>query len=78
MTVGEFSDLLDRLGSDLTLWPDAQRSAAETLLAQSPGAAEVLAEALQLADVIKAGQPKAPSGLADRIIAAAGSEKPKN
>lgn len=78
MTVGEFSDLLDRLGCDLAQWPDAQRGAAETLLAQSPGASQMLAEALKLADEIKASQPKAPSGLADRIIAAAGSEKPKN
>ncbi|MBI2242057.1 MAG: hypothetical protein HYU59_14780 [Magnetospirillum gryphiswaldense] len=78
MTVGEFSDLLDRLGSDLAQWPEPQRHAAEALLERSSSAAQALAEALKLADAVKASQPKAPSGLADRIIAAAGSEKPKN
>lgn len=78
LSVGEFSDLLDRLGCDLAHWPDAQRKAAEILLEQSPTAVEALAEAVALADSVKAGQPKAPAGLADRIIAAAGSEKPKN
>ena len=78
MTVGEFSDLLDRLGCDLAHWPEAQRRAAEALLESSPEATEALAEALSLAEAVKAGQPKAHAGLAERIIAAAGSEKPKN
>ncbi|OJX79983.1 hypothetical protein [Magnetospirillum sp. 64-120] len=78
MTVGDFSDLLDRLGSDLAQWPEPQRRAAEALLERSSSAAQALAEALKLADDVKTSQPKAPPGLADRIIAAAGSEKPKN
>jgi len=78
LSVGEFSDLLDRLGCDLAHWPDPQRRAAETLLEASPSAVEALAEAIALAEAVKASQPKAPAGLADRIITAAGSEKPKN
>lgn len=78
LSVGEFSDLLDRLGCDLAVWPIAQRQAAEALLQSSAAATETLAEAIALAETMKAAQPKAPAGLADRIIAAAGSEKPKN
>ena len=78
LSVGEFSDLLDRLGSDLGQWPADMRTAAEDLLAGSDEAVAVLADAIVLDDASKAIQPKAPAGLVDRIIAAAGSEKPKN
>ncbi|MBR9971450.1 hypothetical protein [Magnetospirillum sulfuroxidans] len=77
LTVGDFSDLLDRLGPELGRWPSAERQGAEALLLQSDEAAALLTDALVLADTISAVQPKAPAGLADRIIAAAGAEKPK-
>jgi len=33
MDVSEFEDLIDRLGEDMSHWPDGQRVAAEELLA---------------------------------------------
>lgn len=78
LSVGEFSDLLDRLGPELGRWPDAERLAAEALLTRSDAAVVALADAQALAERISTMQPKAPPGLTDRIIAAAGAEKPKN
>lgn len=78
LSVGEFADLLDRLGADLTHWPAPQRQAADALLSHSPAAAAMLADALALGECLKAAQPTAPAGLVDRIIAAAGADKPKN
>ena len=78
LSVGEFSDLLDRLGADLGRWPAPHREAAEALLQRSDAATTLLADALALGECLTAAQPKAPAGLAERIIAAAGSEKPKN
>lgn len=78
LSVGDFSDLLDRLGTDFGQWPEASRVAAECLLARSDEAIALLADAVAFDDAAKATQPKAPLGLAERIIAAAGSEKAKN
>lgn len=71
LSVGDFSDLLDRLGPTLSHWPAGQRQAAETLLRQSDEAAARLAEALALADAVRSAQPVAPAGLTERILAAA-------
>ncbi len=78
LTVGDFSGLLDQLGADLTRWPAETRAAADALLQADPAAAALLAEALALEDGLKAIQPKAPKGLADRILAASGADKPKH
>lgn len=75
MSVGEFSDMLDRLGANLDRWPATTRAAAETLLASSPAAADRLAEAIALAESMTDAQPKAPKGLVDRVIAASGATK---
>lgn len=77
MAVGEFSDLLDRLGPAFDRWSEEQRRAAEHLLAQSPEASALLTSALALADREAAERPKAPDGMVDRIMAAAGLSSTK-
>ena len=72
MDVTMFEDLIDRLGEDLSHWPDDQRRAAEELLASSPAARALHEEARSLRGALAAGSPiSAPTGLADRIVAAA-------
>lgn len=70
-----FQDLLDRLGGDLSAWSEPQQAAANALLAVSPDAQNILAAALRLDADLRA-QPKAPAGLADRIMAASGAKRP--
>lgn len=74
MSVGDFSDTLDRLGANLSRWPVELRAAAEVLLATSTAAADRLAEAVALAEAMSEAQPKAPAGLVDRIIKASGAD----
>ncbi len=68
MGVVEFEDWLDRLGDDVSKWPDPQRLAAQALLARSAEARALLAEAKILRAALQAPAVKAPAGLADRII----------
>ncbi|MGJ4944865.1 hypothetical protein ACQR1W_30175 [Bradyrhizobium sp. HKCCYLS1011] len=75
MDVREFEDLIDRLGEDLSGWPEAQRQAAVELLASSPEANALLEEARTLRQALSAPPVRAPAGLADRIVAAAGRTK---
>lgn len=75
MDVGAFEDLIDRLGEDLSLWPDAQRVAALELLASSTDARVLHDEARMLRQVLASPPVRAPAGLADRIVAAAGKLK---
>jgi hypothetical protein len=75
MDVREFEDLLDRLGEDLSRWPDAQRQAAVDLLSSSPEASALLAHAREMRDALSAPPVRAPAGLADRIFAAASRVK---
>ena len=72
MDVGAFEDLIDRLGEDLSLWPEAQRAAALELLASSADARVLYDEARMLRQALAAPPVRAPAGLADRIVAAAG------
>ncbi|WP_027556716.1 hypothetical protein [Bradyrhizobium sp. Cp5.3] len=71
MDVTEFEDLIDRLGEDLSRWPDDQRLPAEELLACSAAAQSLLEEARTLRSALEAPPVRAPAGLADRIAAAA-------
>jgi hypothetical protein len=71
MDVREFEDLVDRLGEDISRWPDAQREAAASLLSSSMEAAAVLAQARILREALAVPPVRAPAGLADRIFAAA-------
>ncbi|KYG23958.1 hypothetical protein SE92_30025 [Bradyrhizobium sp. AT1] len=75
MDVTEFEELIDRLGEDLSLWPDDRRVPAEELLARSPAAQALLEEARTLRRALAAPAVRAPSGLADRIVAAAARMK---
>lgn len=70
-----FRDHLNRHGGDLCRWPAGHRAAARPLLDHSPEAQTMLAEAIGLDSCI-ATLPKAPRGLADRIVAAALSQDP--
>jgi hypothetical protein len=71
MDVTEFEDLIDRLGEDLSLWPEDRRLSAEQLLACSAEAQALLEEARALRRALAAPPVKAPAGLADRIVTAA-------
>jgi hypothetical protein len=75
MDVSEFEDLIDRLGEDLTRWPEDRRLAAEALLANSSEARALLEEAKALRAALAAPPVRAPAGLANRIVAAAASQK---
>lgn len=70
-----FRDLLDRFGGDISRWPAPERDASRALLEQSPEAQALLAEAGHL-DAYLSAMPKAPAGLASRIVAAALSKDP--
>jgi hypothetical protein len=76
MDVAEFEDWLDRLGEDLSRWPDPQRQAAHTLLESSAEARALLEESVVLRDALAAPKFRAPSGLADRIVAQAARMDP--
>src|SRR5271165_4515115 len=72
MDVAMFEDLIDRLGEDLSRWPDDHRLAAERLLATSDAARTLHEEARVLRNALNGPPVSAPAGLADRIVAAAG------
>jgi hypothetical protein len=72
MDVSEFEDLIDRLGEDMSRWPAGQRLEAEKLIASSTEARELLDRACGLRQALMAPPVRAPAGLADRIVAAAG------
>ncbi len=69
-----FEDLIDRMGDDLSRWPDNQRRAAEELLESSAAARALHAEARAVREALAGSPVKAPAGLADRIVAAAGKQ----
>jgi len=71
MDVAEFGDLIDRLGEDLSLWPEDRRLSAEQLLGGSVEAQALLEEARVLRRALAVPPVRAPAGLADRIVAAA-------
>jgi hypothetical protein len=75
MNISEFEDLIDRLGEDISTWPDVQRQAATRLLASSPETVALLAQARALREALSAPPVRAPAGLADRIFAAASKLK---
>ncbi len=75
MDVSEFEDLIDRLGEDLSRWPETQRVAAETLIASSCEARASLEEARTLRQALAAPPVRAPAGLVDRIVAEANKLK---
>jgi len=75
MDVTEIEDLIDRLGEDLTRWPEDRRLAAEALLAGSSEARALHDEAKALRRALAGPPVRAPAGLAERIVAAARAQK---
>ncbi|MCP1968011.1 hypothetical protein [Bradyrhizobium elkanii] len=71
MDVATFEDLIDRLGEDLSRWPDDLRVAAVQLLASSAEARTLYEEASAVRRALAAPPVRAPKGLADRIVTAA-------
>ena len=68
-----FQDALDRYGADLEKWPPKARARAESWLAGSSQARELLAEARRLDDVLRADRPGASAkrhALRQRILSA--------
>ena len=75
MDVTKFEELIDRLGEDLSRWPEDRRVPAQELLARSPAEQALLEEARTLRRALAAPTVRAPAGLADRIVAAAAKMK---
>jgi hypothetical protein len=73
MDVGEFQDLIDRWGEDISRWPDPARSAATDLVTCSAEANTLLENARMLRRALSAPPVLAPAGLVDRIVIAAAS-----
>ncbi|WP_349626975.1 hypothetical protein [Bradyrhizobium sp. UFLA03-84] len=71
MDVATFEDLIDRLGEDLSRWPDDQRLAAVQLLASSAEARTLYEQASAVRRALAAPPVRAPKGLVDRIVTAA-------
>lgn len=78
MDVTEFGDLIDRLGEDLSSWPEEHRLIAEQLLTQSGEAQALLARARALRNALSAQPVRAPKGLVDRIVDAAVKSEPES
>jgi len=71
MDAATFEDLIDRLGDDLSRWPDDQRLAAVQLLASSAEARTLYEAASTVRRALAAPAVRAPKGLVDRIVTAA-------
>jgi hypothetical protein len=71
MSLEEFQDLVDRHGEAPESWPERQRESAQRLLAASAEARQILAATSRLRSAAGGSTIKAPSGLAERIVATA-------
>lgn len=75
MNLDDFEEALDEHGPDVEDWPADLRDAARLLLDQSAEARQLLDDELRLAAAFAMQPvPKAPSGLADRIVLRAMTE----
>jgi hypothetical protein len=70
MSLHRFARLLEGRGADLVRWPAAERAAAEALLAGSPPARRLLAEARALDALLRDGLPSPDPDAAGRVRAA--------
>ena len=77
MLIEKFQADLAIYGPDLTLWPDAARQAAETLLASSQEARWILEVEVLLKKELGDTKIVAPKGLADRIVDKALGSQPR-
>lgn len=72
MDIDDFEDKVDRLGEDVSAWPEPSRTQAQALLKVSAEAREVLAEAAVLRKALAPNPTiRAPESLTNRILAAA-------
>ncbi len=72
MDLEQFNELLDQHGPTIDTWPAALREDAQALLAASPEAADALADAQTLANLLTAmPAAPAPGHLAAKIVASA-------
>lgn len=68
MPLAAFLERLQKYGENLSIWPEADRKAADLLLLESEPARLALAEMRVLRDALKAPAEKAPGYLTDRIM----------
>lgn len=72
MNAERLDQLIKAYGADRRRWPDAERVAAEALMAAEPDAARPLFEARQIDAVLDASpRPVVSAALRDRVIASA-------
>lgn len=72
MTLSDFQECVDRLGTDLSRWAPEVAISARVLLGQSARARQLLREGDEFNALFRATTPvKAPSGLVDRIMSRA-------
>lgn len=72
MDIDDFEDQVDRLGEDVSAWPEPSRSQAMALLRVSAEARDLLAQAAVLRRALGPDpRVRAPDSLTDRIMAAA-------
>lgn len=76
VSIEKFQANLASYGPDLSLWPDQERRAAETLLAGSEEARQLLELEALLKTELGDNKIAAPKGLTDRIIDKALSSDP--
>jgi len=73
MPLAAFLESLQKYGEDLSIWPEADRKAADLLLLESDDARLALAEMRVLRDALKGKPVRAPGHLTDKIMRAVSS-----
>jgi hypothetical protein len=76
MQLADFADLLDRLGEDLSVWPESQRQPAAELLLASEQARDLLRDANILRQALSAPPVRADRALVDRIMQRVSADLP--
>ena len=77
MNIEEFEDCVDRYGEDVASWPSPERERGTALVRSSLAARGIVSQAKLLRAAVTGAVPvRAPSGLADRIVACAIAETP--
>lgn len=71
ISIAQFEAALDAHGADVSRWPQPLRGDANLLLTGSVEAQRLLAAAQTVDALLDTPAPKAPEGLADRIVSTA-------
>lgn len=74
LSLDEFIEMLECFGADIPNWPleNSELQAVAALLVQSQEARDAVADMRALEAEWRSAMPRAPAGLADRILLAAG------